>query len=79
MKALTLTKWGKHIETLITTYKTLTQSIMEYANTIWAPIVAKTNLDKLQRIQNTALPIATECTKDTEMLFTFIKKQKSYH
>jgi len=65
MKSLTSTKWGKQKETLLTTYKTITQPIIEYASTIWAPIVSETNLNKLQIIQNSSLRIATGCTRDT--------------
>ena len=36
---------------------------MEYANTIWSPIISNTNIKKLQNIQNTALQI-TGCTRD---------------
>ena len=65
MKSLTSTKWGKQKETLLTTYKTITQPIIEYASTIWAPLVSDTNLNKLQIIQNSSLRIATGCTRDT--------------
>jgi len=65
MKSLTSTKWGKQKETLLTTYKTITQPIIEYAGTVWAPIVSHTNLNKLQIIQNSSLRIATGCTRDT--------------
>ena len=65
MKSLTSTKCDKQKETLLTTYKTITQPIIEYASTIWAPIVSETNLNKLQIIQNSSLRIATGCTRDT--------------
>jgi hypothetical protein len=65
IKALTSTSWGKQKETLIITYKAITRPTLEYASTIWYPIVSKTNIEKLQTIQNTALRTATGCTKDT--------------
>jgi hypothetical protein len=65
LKALTSTNWGKQKETIITTYKTMTRPNLEYASTIWSPIAANTNINKLQIIQNSALRIATGCTKDT--------------
>jgi hypothetical protein len=65
LKALTSSKWGKQKETITTTYKAITRPTLEYASTIWSPIVASSNLNKLQVIQNTALRIATGCTKDT--------------
>jgi hypothetical protein len=65
LKALTSTQWGKHKETIINTYKTITRPVMEYASTIWSPIIAPTHTNKLQVTQNTALRIATGCTLDT--------------
>jgi hypothetical protein len=65
LKALTSTNWGKQKETIVTTYKTITRPILEYASTVWSPIAANTNVNKLQTIQNSALRIATGCTKDT--------------
>ncbi|MGK2940486.1 MAG: reverse transcriptase domain-containing protein [Immundisolibacter sp.] len=65
LKALTSTKWGKQKETITTTYKTICRPILEYASTVWSPIVSNTNINKLQTTQNTALRIATGCTADT--------------
>ena len=65
LKVLTSTKWGKHKETILATYKAITRPVLEYASTIWSPNASKTNIDKLQIVQNTALRIATGCTHDT--------------
>ena len=59
LKVLTSTKWSTHKETIPATYKALTRPVLEYASTIWSPNASKTNIDKLQIIQNTALRIAT--------------------
>src|SRR6476469_2420782 len=67
VKALTSTTWGKQKETLIATYKTITQPVIEYGNTLWLPIISDTNLNKLQTTQNTALRIITGCTADTNI------------
>lgn len=67
LKALTTTKWGKQKETLVATYKAITRPQIEYASTIWSPIVSETNMNKLQVTQNTALRIATGCTADTNI------------
>jgi len=40
---------------------------MEYVNTIWTSIASDTNLNKLQKIQNASLRIATGCIKDTNI------------
>ena len=65
LKALTSTKWGKQKETIVATYKAITQPILEYASTIWSPSSKDTNIQKLQTVQNSALRIATGCTADT--------------
>ena len=67
LKALTATKWGKQKETIINTYSAITRPVMEYASTVWAPIAVTTNVNKLQKIQNTALRVATGCTQDTNL------------
>ena len=65
MKALITTHWGKSKETLNITYKAITRPILEYASTIWSPIISNTNMNKLQTIQNSALRTTTGCTLDT--------------
>jgi hypothetical protein len=65
LKSLSATNWGKQKETLLTTYKTLTRPVIEYANTVWSPIVSDTNIKKLQIVQNKALRTVTGCTQDT--------------
>ena len=65
LKVLTSTKWCKHKETKLATYKAITRPVLDYASTIWSPNASETNIDKLQIVQNTALRIATGCTHDT--------------
>ena len=69
MKAISSTKWGKQKETLTTTFKAITRPIVEYGSTIWGPIIddskTKKHLQALQTVQNSALRIATGCTRDT--------------
>ena len=67
LKALTSTHWGKNKETLINTYKTVTRPILEYAGTIYAPIISDKQLTALQVTQNQGLRIATGCTSDTNI------------
>ena len=64
VKALTTTHWGKSKETLNITYKTKIRPILEYASTIWSPIISNTKMNKLQTIQNSALRTITGCTLD---------------
>ena len=70
LKVLTSTKWGKHKETILATYKAITRPVLDYASTIWSPNASETNIDKLQIVQNTALRIATGCTHDTNTYTT---------
>ena len=56
---------GKQKELIIFTFKAITRPILEYASTIWSPIISNINMKKLQTIQNTTLQIATGCTRDT--------------
>ena len=65
LKLLISTHWGKSKKTSITTYIKLLLSIIEYANTIWSPIISSTSFNKLQKIQNAALRTITGCTLDT--------------
>ena len=76
LKLLTSTHWRKSKKTLITTYKTLLLPTIEYANTIWSPIISSTSLNKLQKIQNAALRTITGCTLDTN---TSTQRPKSSH
>ena len=67
LKALTSTHWGKNKETLTNTYKTVTRPILEYAGTIYAPIISDKQLTALQVKENQGLRIATGCTSDTNI------------
>ena len=73
MKALTTTHWGMSKETLNIKYKTITRPILEYASTIWSPIISNTNRNKLQTIQKSGFRTITGCTLDTNHLHTEIK------
>ena len=54
-------------KTLIATYKATVRPILEYASTVWSPIIEETNLNELQVTQNASLRIATGCTADTNI------------
>ena len=55
LKALTSSKSGKQKQLIVSTFKAITRPILNYANTIWSPIISNTNIKKLKTIQNTAL------------------------
>ncbi|XP_067636615.1 uncharacterized protein [Eurosta solidaginis] len=61
LKSLAGSTWGKDKETLMTTYKAISQPITCYASPIWSPSLKITHWKKLQACQNTALRIATGC------------------
>ena len=65
LKALTSSTWGKDKETLEVTYKTLVRPVLEYANTVYSPIISDTQYSKLQKVDNAAKRIITGCTLDT--------------
>ncbi|MEL7523123.1 MAG: hypothetical protein AAGJ80_16170, partial [Cyanobacteria bacterium J06553_1] len=65
VKAISGTDWGQHKETLVSTYKTYTRPVLEYACPAWAPIASVSNVTKLQRVQNAALRCATGHTRDS--------------
>ena len=58
LKALSGTDFGGDTKTLLTLYKSIIRPILEYASIIFEN-AAKTHLQKLDTIQNTALRIAT--------------------
>jgi hypothetical protein len=65
IKQLTGTDCGKNKETLTATYEAYTRPILEYTSPVWSSIVRKTNMNKLQTVQNKALRTATGQIKDT--------------
>ena len=59
LKALAGSTWGQQQETLLITYKALIRPLFTYAAPIWFPNAPPSGVLKLQRIQNSALRIAT--------------------
>ncbi|XP_044744603.1 uncharacterized protein LOC123306596 [Coccinella septempunctata] len=58
MKALANSQWGADEQTLLTIYRTLIRSKLDYGCIIYAS-ASRTTLEKLNSIQNTALRLAT--------------------
>ena len=65
--SFTHTTYGNSNEDITTIYKQYIRPILTYAHTAWQPDDGKTHINKLQTTQNTALPIATVCTKSTPL------------
>ena len=63
LKALTGSSWGKDKETILTTYKAINLSILNYGCPIWSPNLSDTHWNELQTCQNAALRTATGCVK----------------
>ncbi len=59
--ALTGQNWGKDKETIVTTFKAIGQSIINYCCPIWTPALSQTTWDEIQVAQNAALRAATGC------------------
>ena len=67
LKCLAGSTWGKEKEVLLDTYKATGRSILNYAAPVWTPFLSKTNWSELETTQNSALRLATGCTKMTEV------------
>ena len=65
LKALAGSNWGQQKETIVSTYRAIGQSLTNYCSPIYTPNLKPTNWTHLQTSQNTALRIATGCTKKT--------------
>ena len=65
LKSLAGTTWGKDKETLLTTYKAIGQSVINYSCPIWTPNLKQTNWDSIQVAQNSALRPALGCVNKT--------------
>ena len=66
LKCLAGTEWGCSKEVLLTTYKTIGRSLINYAAPVWSPALKDTNWQKhLQTKQNAALRIVTGCHRMT--------------
>ena len=61
LKALAGSSWGHSKETLYATYKAIIQPLFTFGAPIWFPNLAKSHIDRLQRIQTSAMRIITGC------------------
>lgn len=67
LKSLAGTTWGMEKETLLTTYKSIGQSVLNYCSPIWAPNLKDTNWKSLQTAQNEALRTSLGCVNKTSI------------
>ena len=65
LKALAGTSWGKDKETLLTTHKAISGSVLNYCAPVWTPTLSATAWTSLQASQNAAVRVATGCVKMT--------------
>ena len=61
LKALAGTDWGSDKETLLMTYKAVVRSKLEYGAAVITPTLSESNIEKLQKVQNSALRTITGC------------------
>ena len=66
-KALAGSSWGTDKETLTTTYKATSKSLLDYCCPIWTPSLSDTSWSQLQTSQNSALRTILGCTKMTNI------------
>jgi hypothetical protein len=67
LKSLSGKTWGKSKETILATYNAITKSQLEYGCSVWGPTLKQSNMDKLSKIQNQALRIATGSYKSANL------------
>jgi hypothetical protein len=67
LRALTHTTYGQAKEDIIALYRQFIRPVLTYSSSAWAPDTARTHVEKLQRVQNSALRIATGCTRSTPL------------
>jgi hypothetical protein len=58
---------GQSKETLLSTYKLLVCPVVELDCPLWQPNISKTNIEKLQKVQNEAFRIVMGCHKKTSI------------
>ena len=61
LRCLAGSGWGCQKETLLKTYKTYVEPVINYAAAVWAPNTSPSSIALIQRVQNRALRIATGC------------------
>jgi len=63
IKALSSTSFGHSKESQTVLYKQFILPVLSYASPAWAPDLARSHMEVMQRIQNAALRIATCCVR----------------
>ena len=61
LKCLAGTSWGESKEVLLTTYKAISSSVLNYAAPVWIPYLSVSRERELQTVQNAALRTITGC------------------
>ena len=65
MKALSAMSFGHSKVSLTALFKQFIRTVLTYASSVWQPDLAQSHMQVLQRTQNSALRIATSCTRST--------------
>ena len=61
LRALAGTTWGANKETLLTTFKAISRSQLDYGAPVWSPSLCETHRTRLDRTQNAAIRAITGC------------------
>ena len=67
LKSLAGTSWGTSKETLLTTFKAISKSVLSYCSPIWSPSLSNTNWNELQIAQNNGLKTSLGCVKMSDV------------
>ena len=62
LKALSGAALGKDKEILVSTYKAVDQSVLNYSSPVWTPSLSKASWDELQPCQNAACALPSDVT-----------------
>src|SRR6201990_608897 len=65
IRILSHNNFSNELATLIIAYKQFIRPTLNYASPAWYPTTSPSNIEKLQKTQNTALRIITGCTRTT--------------
>jgi ribonuclease HI len=59
--------WGPQISDMRSLYIAYVRSVLEYASSVWSPLLSETRKKELEAVQNKAARIATGCLKTTSI------------
>ena len=73
LRCMATKDWGNSIDTQRTIYLQYIRSAMEYAASSWSPWASKTNIERLQKVQNQAMRAIASLTKTCPVDFLHLE------